>query len=128
MSRARQFIEVDNLHVTFPGRSGASARAVDGVNLNVREGEIVGMVGESGCGKTTLARTILGLEKPASGEVRFHGKPLTTEDARSRRTASNVQLVLQDPTGVAEPASLGVRGSCRGTATRTAWTTRWACR
>ena len=68
-------IEVDDLHVTFAGRDGGIAKAVDGVNLDIRKGEIIAMVGESGCGKTTLARTILGLEKPASGHVRFHGEP-----------------------------------------------------
>ena len=69
-------VEVDDLHVTFDGRDGGIARAVDGVNIAIGKGEIIAMVGESGCGKTTLARTILGLEKPASGQVRFHGKPL----------------------------------------------------
>jgi oligopeptide/dipeptide ABC transporter ATP-binding protein len=96
-------IEVDDLHVTFAGRDGGTARAVDGVNLTIRRGEIIAMVGESGCGKTTLARTILGLEKPASGQVRFHGKPLEYSGRALKNYRKNVQLVLQDPTGSLNP-------------------------
>jgi peptide/nickel transport system ATP-binding protein len=96
-------IEIDDLHVTFAGREGGIARAVDGVNLTIRKGEIIAMVGESGCGKTTLARTILGLEKPASGEVRFHGKPLSYGGRALKAYRKNVQLVLQDPTGSLNP-------------------------
>ena len=96
-------VEVDDLHVTFAGREGGTARAVDGVNLAIRKGEIVAMVGESGCGKTTLARTILGLEKPASGEVRFHGEPLSYSGRGLKAYRKHVQLVLQDPTGSLNP-------------------------
>jgi peptide/nickel transport system ATP-binding protein len=96
-------IEIDDLHVTFAGRDGGTARAVDGVNITIRKGEIIAMVGESGCGKTTLARTILGLEKPASGEVRFHGKPLQYSGRSLKAYRKNVQLVLQDPTGSLNP-------------------------
>ena len=96
-------IEIDDLHVTFAGRGGGTARAVDGVNLNIRRGEIIAMVGESGCGKTTLARTILGLEKPASGQVRFHGKRLDYGGRALKAYRKNVQLVLQDPTGSLNP-------------------------
>jgi peptide/nickel transport system ATP-binding protein len=96
-------IEVDDLHVTFAGRDGGTARAVDGVDLTIRKGEIIAMVGESGCGKTTLARTILGLERPASGQVRFHGKPLDYGGRALKAYRKNVQLVLQDPTGSLNP-------------------------
>ena len=65
-------LSVEGLHVTFPGRDGAApARAVDGVDLDIRPGEIVALVGESGCGKTTLARTLLGLVPPTKGRVAF---------------------------------------------------------
>ena len=96
-------VQVDDLHVTFSGREGGTARAVDGVNLAIRKGEIIALVGESGCGKTTLARTILGLEKPASGEVRFHGAPLEYSGRALKRYRKHVQLVLQDPTGSLNP-------------------------
>jgi oligopeptide/dipeptide ABC transporter ATP-binding protein len=92
------------LHVTFPGRRGRQpARALDGVNLDVYPSEILALVGESGCGKTTLARTLLGLERPSAGDVRFAGVPLAYS-ARSLRTyRRRVQLVLQDPMGALNP-------------------------
>ena len=73
--RAPTLVEVRDLHVEYPARR--RARAVDGVNLDVRAGETLALVGESGCGKTTLARTIMGFRRPTSGEVRFRGEPLS---------------------------------------------------
>jgi peptide/nickel transport system ATP-binding protein len=96
-------LEARGLHVRFAARQGAVARAVDGVNLAVRRGEVLALVGESGCGKTTLARTLLGLERPAEGEVHFEGKPIRY-DARSLRSyRSKVQMVFQDPMGALNP-------------------------
>jgi oligopeptide/dipeptide ABC transporter ATP-binding protein len=86
-----------DLRVVFGGR----VRAVDGVNLEVDSGEIVALVGESGCGKTTLARTLLGLEKPTTGEVVYDGKPLDYRKLKAYRR--QVQLVLQDPLGALNP-------------------------
>jgi len=73
------------------------------VNLDIAPGEIVALVGESGCGKTTLARTILGLERPTSGQVRFAGRPLSYRSGALRAYRRQVQLVLQDPTGSLNP-------------------------
>jgi peptide/nickel transport system ATP-binding protein len=95
-------LEARNLSVEFASR-GRRARAVDGVNLAVGAGEIVALVGESGCGKTTLARTLLGLEKPAGGEVLYDGKPLSYKARELKAYRRRVQLVLQDPTGSLNP-------------------------
>jgi peptide/nickel transport system ATP-binding protein len=93
-----------SLHVTFPGRRGGQpARAVDGVNLDVHPSEILALVGESGCGKTTLARTLMGLERPSAGEVRFAGVALDYSTRSLRAYRRRVQLVLQDPTGSLNP-------------------------
>jgi peptide/nickel transport system ATP-binding protein len=96
-------LEVRGLEVRFAQRHGAVARAVDGVDLDVRPGEVLALVGESGCGKTTLARAILGLERPAAGEVRFEGEPLSYEAGALRRYRRRVQLVFQDPSGALNP-------------------------
>ncbi|MDG9720093.1 ABC transporter ATP-binding protein [Streptomyces sp. DH24] len=93
-----------DLHITFPGRHGAArARAVDGVDLDIRPGEIVALVGESGCGKTTLARSLLGLVRPTSGEVTFDGRPLDYAGRALKAYRKRVQLVLQDPSGSLNP-------------------------
>ncbi|MFC3998811.1 ABC transporter ATP-binding protein [Nocardiopsis sediminis] len=93
-----------DLYVRFKGRGGrGTARAVDGVDLDVRPGEIVALVGESGCGKTTLARTLLGLEKASSGRVAFEGEPLKYGSRQLKAFRKRVQLVLQDPSGSLNP-------------------------
>jgi peptide/nickel transport system ATP-binding protein len=84
--------------VEYPAREGA-ARAVDGVNLDVHAGETLALVGESGCGKTTLARTIMGLQRPTSGDVRFRGEPLSYNRAGMREHRRRAQMIFQDPTG-----------------------------
>ena len=97
-------LSASDLHVVFPGRHGAApARAVDGVDLDIRPGEIVALVGESGCGKTTLARSLLGLESPTSGRVTFGGRPLDYSARALKKYRKRVQLVLQDPSGSLNP-------------------------
>ena len=106
-------IEVENLKIAFETRVGlirglqgeasALARAVDGVDLDIKPGEIVALAGESGCGKTTLARTIMGLERPREGEVRFKGQPLQFSTKALRPFRRKVQLIFQDPAGALNP-------------------------
>ncbi|MCU1429739.1 MAG: peptide transporter ATPase [Actinomycetia bacterium] len=97
-------LEVEGLCVRFPTRRGL-VRAVDGVDLTVEEGEVLALVGESGCGKTTLARTIVGLERAQEGTVRFEGKEVRGRGrARPMRDyRRRVQMVFQDPTGALNP-------------------------
>jgi oligopeptide transport system ATP-binding protein len=81
----------------FGGRSG-TVRAVDGISFALRRGETLGLVGESGCGKTTTGRCILQLERPTSGQVVFEGKDLSTlTDAELRPMRRRMQVIFQDP-------------------------------
>ncbi|MGA5062174.1 oligopeptide/dipeptide ABC transporter ATP-binding protein [Streptomyces exfoliatus] len=101
---AGPLLSARGLHVTFPGRRGAAtARAVDGVDLDIGAGEIVALVGESGCGKTTLARSLLGLVRPTSGTVAFDGQPLGYSSGALKAYRKRAQLVLQDPSGSLNP-------------------------
>jgi oligopeptide/dipeptide ABC transporter ATP-binding protein len=106
----RPVLDVRDLFVTFAGRLGIGggllgkkasvARAVDGVSFELRRGEVLALAGESGCGKTTVARTIMGLERPKSGEVWYEGESIT-KDLRAYRR--QVQIIFQDPTGALNP-------------------------
>ena len=96
-------LEARALEVEFRTRSGDIARAVDGVNLAVHRGEILALVGESGCGKTTLARTILGLQKPAAGAVYVGGEKLSYRARDLKAYRRRAQLILQDPSGALNP-------------------------
>ena len=78
--------------------NSAMVRAVDGISFTVEEGKTLGVVGESGCGKTTTAKLVLGLEDPTGGTMRFEGKDLQTMDTAGRRHyRRSVQAVFQDP-------------------------------
>jgi peptide/nickel transport system ATP-binding protein len=91
-----RLLDVTGLRVTYRGRP--PVRAVDGVDLAVDAGQVVGLVGESGCGKSTIARAVCGLVKPAAGTVAFDGTPVTPLGLRRRPAAlTRVQMVFQDP-------------------------------
>jgi oligopeptide transport system ATP-binding protein len=88
------------------GRAGGATRftAVDGVSLQVAEGETFAVVGESGCGKTTLARLLLRLIEPDSGEIRFAGQDLLSlGGAQLRAARRQMQMVFQDPFASLDP-------------------------
>ncbi|MFJ6122002.1 ATP-binding cassette domain-containing protein [Streptomyces sp. NPDC092129] len=92
----RPLLELDGLRKEFGGRNVNVA--VDDVSLEVREGETLALVGESGCGKTTLTRLLLRLLEPTAGSVRFDGRDLATVSATELRAVRRqMQVVLQDP-------------------------------
>ncbi|GGY90069.1 ABC transporter ATP-binding protein [Streptomyces poonensis] len=104
MTTPPPLLSAQGLHVTFPGRHGGPpVRAVDGVELDIRPGEIVALVGESGCGKTTLARSLLGLVPPTAGRVSFAGQRLEYSSRALKAYRRRAQLVLQDPSGSLNP-------------------------
>ncbi len=97
-------LRVEDLVVEFAARGGAVVHAVSGISLDVVEGETLGLVGESGCGKSTTARAILGLPGPTSGRVRFEGRDLTRLSPRELRAVRpRAQLVFQDPISSLNP-------------------------
>jgi oligopeptide transport system ATP-binding protein len=107
---ATNLVEVDDLKVHFPIRSGifktqkGTVHAVDGVTFDVRRGETLGLVGESGCGKSTIGRAMIRLREATSGSVRFDGVDLTTLDAgRLRKMRRRMQIIFQDPYGSLDP-------------------------
>ncbi|WP_400192758.1 ABC transporter ATP-binding protein [Hymenobacter sp. B81] len=109
-STSELLLSVQDLHVHFPirrgffGRATEVVRAVDGVSFDINRGETVGLVGESGCGKTTLGRTLLRLVEPTSGRILFDGADwarLPTGELRRRRR--DFQMVFQDPYAALNP-------------------------
>ena len=103
-------IEVRNLRKYFPIRRGVFSRvsghvkAVDGISFRIEKGKTLGLVGESGCGKTTAGRSILRLLEPTEGDVLYEGDsilPLRGRELREMR--NNLQLIFQDPYGSLNP-------------------------
>jgi oligopeptide/dipeptide ABC transporter ATP-binding protein len=107
---ADPLLEVRGLKTWFPITAGvlqrtvAHVRAVDGVELTIRQGETLGLVGESGCGKSTLGRSILRLVEPTEGEVLFKGQSLTRlSGAEMRRMRRELAMIFQDPFASLDP-------------------------
>ncbi len=100
-----EILSVENLCVDYvtsgliPGSKGHRFRAVDNVSFKVRSGEVFGLVGESGCGKTTIANVVSGLVKPTSGRVLYQGKPVAGDGAVRRvgPLRQAIQMIFQDP-------------------------------
>ena len=121
-------LEITDLRVHFPARSGAPVRAVDGVSLHIAHGETLGLVGESGCGKSTIANAAVGLLAPTSGRVVVAGTDIVGASPRILRDVrAQVQMVFQDPITSLNPrmtigAAIGepllVRGQAKGAALR----------
>ena len=105
MSANGALVEIENLKVYFPIKSGlvldrhvGDIRAVDDVSLTIERGETVGLVGESGCGKSTVGRTILRLYEPTEGKIVFDGQDIThMGEAELRPLRRRMQMVFQDP-------------------------------
>jgi oligopeptide transport system ATP-binding protein len=103
-------LDIRNLKKYYPVTSGlfsshvGDVKAVDGVTLQIKEGEVVGLVGESGCGKSTLGRTILRLEQPTAGSILYRGTDITWADRRKiRELRKDMQIIFQDPDASLDP-------------------------
>lgn len=103
-------LDIQDLKMYFPVTRGllrrkvADVKAVDGVNFKLRRDETLGLVGESGCGKTTVGRCVLGLYRPTEGKILFEGEDITTfPEKKLREVRSNMALIFQDPYSSLDP-------------------------
>ncbi|MCC6261313.1 MAG: dipeptide ABC transporter ATP-binding protein [Anaerolineales bacterium] len=109
-TNAQNIVEVENLVKYFPVRAGLlqkvvnQVKAVDRVSFNVKKGETLGMVGESGCGKTTIGRSMLRLVEPTSGEIRYEGKNILQLKGQGLKDVRrHMQIIFQDPYASLDP-------------------------
>lgn len=105
MNENEILLEVKNLKKYYPVRTGlikkSDLKAVDDVSFYIRKGETLGIVGESGCGKTTLGRTVLRLEEPTSGDILYEGTSIMGKNMKEYR--KKMQIVFQDPYASLDP-------------------------
>lgn len=104
MSKNNSFLKVKNLKKHFPVTGGllggqvAAVHAVDGITFNLKRGERFGLVGESGCGKSTVAHLLIGLQEPTDGEIFYEGKSFTkSKGEEKRKLRQEIGMVFQDP-------------------------------
>ncbi len=109
---AEEIIQVKDLKVHYPVRSGFwnritdYVRAVDGVSFSIKEGETYGLIGESGSGKSTTGKAIVGVEKVTSGQILYKGEDITKESVRRKMNYNkDVQISSRTPCPVLTPAS-----------------------
>lgn len=102
--KGRALIQVENLKVHYPVKGGiinhvtGYTKAVDGVSFSIMEGEILGLVGESGCGKSTIGRQLVGLENPTEGKIYYEGRDLSLlKKKEMQKIRTQLQMVFQDP-------------------------------
>ena len=110
MTEADKILKVEDLKVYFPVYKGlmrrkiADVKAVDGITFDIYKGETFGLVGESGCGKSTVARTILRLNDSTGGKITFNGVDIThLDDVKMREHRRNMSMIFQDPYGSLDP-------------------------
>src|SRR5210317_108440 len=101
-------LSISDLEVSFTVAGGRKLRAVNGVTLEVAKGESVGLVGESGCGKTSLGKAVMGLNPVAQGDVIFDGQKVAEYKGKGESCfARRVQMIFQDPFDSLNPRMMG---------------------
>jgi ABC-type glutathione transport system ATPase component len=105
MTASPPLLDVRDVSIVYPARRGRGAvHAVRHVSLQIAPGEVVGLVGESGCGKTSLGSAVMGMHPLSGGEIRYQGEPLDRDDkAWMREYRRRVQMIFQDPMGALNP-------------------------
>ena len=98
MTQSQPLIQVENLKKYFPVKHGGTLKAVNDVSFDIKAGETLGMVGESGCGKSTVGRTVLRLYEPTAGQVKFNGTNIySLNKTKMKEYRRYMQMIFQDP-------------------------------